>query len=66
MCQAKIWIRVGSEEKEFCRDITELVVENEFIVLKSFFEPDRKIKGKIKEIDFLKGKVVIEGEKISE
>ncbi len=66
MCQAKIWIRVKDKEKEYCRDITELKVEKGKIVLKSFFEPDKVIEGNIKEIDFLKGKVVIESEKFPE
>ncbi|MFN4196411.1 MAG: CooT family nickel-binding protein [Caldimicrobium sp.] len=62
MCQAKIWIINQGEEKEVARDITHLEVHGEEIILKSFFEPPRRIKGKLKEIDFLKAKVLIESD----
>lgn len=60
MCQARIWVRVNNEEKEIVKDITQLEVKGEDIWLKSFFEPPRRIKGKILAIDFLKAKVIIE------
>ncbi len=62
MCQAKIWVRVGQQEKEIARDITQLELQGEEIILKTFFEAPKSIKGKIKEIDFLKGKVLIEAD----
>lgn len=62
MCQAKIWVRVGSQEKEVLRDITQLEIQGDELILKTFFEPPKRIKGKIKEIDFLKGKVLIEAD----
>jgi predicted RNA-binding protein len=62
MCQAKIWVRVGQQEKEIARDITQLELQGEEIILKTFFEAPKRIKGKIKEIDFLKGKVLIEAD----
>ncbi|MFN4131830.1 MAG: CooT family nickel-binding protein [Caldimicrobium sp.] len=60
MCQAKIWIKCKGEEKEFARDISQIEILDNEIVLKSFFEAPKKIKGQIKEIDFLKAKVLIE------
>lgn len=66
MCQAKIWIRCKGEEREVARDITQMeILENE-IVLKSFFEVPKRIRGQIKEIDFLKAKVIIECDEYSE
>ncbi|MFN3407311.1 MAG: CooT family nickel-binding protein [Caldimicrobium sp.] len=62
MCQAKIWVISKGKEREIARDITHLEIDGEEIILKSFFEPPRKIKGKIKEIDFLKAKVLIESD----
>jgi len=62
MCQAKIWIRAKGEEREFARDITQLEVKGEEILLKTFFEAPKKVTGKIREIDFLKAKVIIEAE----
>lgn len=65
MCQVKIWIRCKGEEKEVARDITQMeILENE-IVLKSFFEVPKRIRGQIKEIDFLKAKVIIECDEYS-
>ncbi|BAU22716.1 hypothetical protein THC_0318 [Caldimicrobium thiodismutans] len=62
MCQAKIWVRVGSQEKEIAKDITQLEINGDELILKTFFEAPKRIKGKIKEIDFLKGKVLIESD----
>jgi len=62
MCQAKIWIRTKDEEKEWVRDITQLEVKGEEIILKTFFDAPKKVKGRVKEIDFLKGKVLIEAD----
>ncbi len=66
MCQAKIWVRVGSQEKEIAKDITQLEINGDELILKTFFEAPKRIKGKIKEIDFLKGKVLIESDVFSE
>ncbi len=60
MCQAKIWVRIKGEEKEIARDITQIEFLGDEILLKSFFEPPKRIRGQIKEIDFLKAKVLIE------
>ncbi|MFN3505584.1 MAG: CooT family nickel-binding protein [Caldimicrobium sp.] len=65
MCQAKIWVLSQGQEKEIARDITHLEVLGEEIVLKSFFEAPKRIKGKIREIDFLKAKVLIESDESS-
>ncbi|MCS7149621.1 MAG: CooT family nickel-binding protein [Caldimicrobium sp.] len=62
MCQAKIWIKVGNEEREYVKDITQLEIKGEEVWLKSFFEPPQKLKGKVTSVDFLKGKVIIECE----
>ncbi|PMP63966.1 MAG: RNA-binding protein [Caldimicrobium thiodismutans] len=62
MCQAKIWVRVKGEEREVARDITQLEVKGDSLLLKTFFEAPKEIKGRIKEIDFLKGKVIIEAD----
>ncbi len=66
MCQAKIFLKIGDEEREYCRDIEEMEFEKERIVLKSLFEEPKVIKGKIKYINFLKGKVVIESDEFPE
>lgn len=62
MCQARIWVRVKGEEREVARDITQLEFKGDSIILKTFFEAPKEIKGRPKEIDFLKGKVIIEAD----
>lgn len=66
MCQAKIWVRYRGEEREIAKDITQLEISEEEIKIKSFFEPPKVIKGKIKAIDFLKAKVIIEADEFPE
>ncbi len=60
MCQAKIWLKVKGEEREWLRDITHLEVQGEELIFKTFFAPPKTLRGKVLSIDFLKGKVLVE------
>ncbi|NPA39014.1 MAG: CooT family nickel-binding protein [Thermodesulfobacteria bacterium] len=60
MCQPKVYLISGGEEKEILRDVIKLRYDGEEIVLETLFEGETRIKGRLKEIDFLKAKVVIE------
>ncbi len=60
MCQARVVVRRGENEEEVMRDVVALTVEPEGLVLRAFFEEPRRIKGRIKEIDFMKHVVVVE------
>ncbi|MCS7279245.1 MAG: CooT family nickel-binding protein [Thermodesulfobacteriaceae bacterium] len=65
MCQAKIWIKKGETQEEIFRDISHIEIQGEEVILKALFEEPKKLKGKIKEIDFLKGKVILEVDEVS-
>ncbi|OAG28739.1 CooT family nickel-binding protein [Thermodesulfatator autotrophicus] len=59
MCQAiALWLKDG-QEKEIMRDIVEIEIKPDGLVLKSFFEEPKKVEGEIVAIDFLKHKVFI-------
>ena len=60
MCQARVVVRKGESEEEVMRDVVALEVEPEGLVLRAFFEEPKRIKGQIKEIDFMKHVVVVE------
>jgi predicted RNA-binding protein len=60
MCQPKVYLKTGGEEKEYLKDIIALKIEDEKIVLKTLLDGEKVVNGRIEEIDFLKGKVVIE------
>ncbi len=60
MCQARVVVRKGESEEEVMRDVVALEVEPEGLVLRAFFEEPKRIKGRIKEIDFMKHVVVVE------
>ncbi len=60
MCQAKVYIRQDGREIEIMKEVIEIVVEPDGLVLKSFFEDPKRIKGRISRIDFLKHTVIIE------
>lgn len=64
MCQAKIWIKKGEIQEEIFRDISHIEVQEEEVILKTLFEEPKRLKGKIKEIDFLKGKVILEVDEV--
>ena len=60
MCQPQVYLKTGGEEKEYLKDIIALKIEDEKIVLKTLLDGEKVVNGRIEEIDFLKGKVVIE------
>jgi len=60
MCQARVVMRRQGKEEEIMRDVVALEMEGEEILLKAFFEEPRRVKGRIREIDFLKHTVVLE------
>ena len=62
MCQARVFVRRGEKEEEIMREVVSLEVKPEGILLKAFFEEPREIKGRIREIDFLKHRIVVEVE----
>ena len=62
MCQARVFVRRGEKEEEIMREVVALEVKPEGILLKAFFEEPREIKGRVREIDFLKRRVVVEVE----
>ncbi len=65
MCQAKIWIKRGNTQEEVYRDISNIEVQGEEIILKALFEEPKRLKGRIREIDFLKGKVIVEIDEVT-
>ncbi|MBX6423946.1 CooT family nickel-binding protein [Thermosulfurimonas sp. F29] len=62
MCQARVIVRRGEEEEEVMRDVVGLEVQPDGVVLRAFFEEPRRIRGRLKEIDFMKHVVVVEEE----
>jgi len=60
MCQPKVVIKEGEEEREVLRDVMKFRIEGEELIFETLFEGETRIKGKLLEIDFLKAKVVIE------
>ncbi len=62
MCQTRVVVRRGDQEEEIMREVVALRVEPEEVVLQTFFEEPRRVRGKIREIDFMKHVVVVEEE----
>ncbi|QJA06662.1 CooT family nickel-binding protein [Thermosulfurimonas marina] len=60
MCQARVVVKRGDQEEELMRDVVALEMQGEEILLKAFFEEPRRVKGRLREIDFLKHTVVLE------
>ncbi len=60
MCQAKVYVKRDEQEIEIMKEVIEIEVEPDGLILKSFFEDPKKIKGQISRIDFLKHTVIIE------
>ncbi|HFC97531.1 MAG TPA: CooT family nickel-binding protein [Thermosulfurimonas dismutans] len=62
MCQTRVVVRRGDREEEIMREVVALRVEPEEVILQAFFEEPRRVRGKIREIDFMKHVVVLEEE----
>ncbi|OAQ20270.1 CooT family nickel-binding protein [Thermosulfurimonas dismutans] len=62
MCQTRVFVRRGDTEEEIMKDVVALEVKPDGVVLRAFFEPPKEIKGRIREIDFLKHRVIVEEE----
>ena len=62
MCQTRVVVRRGDQEEEIMREVVALRVEPEEVVLQAFFEEPKRVRGKIREIDFMKHVVVLEEE----
>ncbi len=62
MCQAKVYLRQNGQEIEIMKEVIGIEITDKGLVLKSFFEEPKEIRGRIREIDFLKHFVIIEPE----
>jgi len=61
MCQPKVYLVKDGKEEEILRDVISLKFDDEELVFETLFEGETRIKGSVKEIDFLKAKVLVEG-----
>jgi len=59
MCQAKVFLLKDGQEEEVMKDVIGIEIRPEGLLLKSFFEEPKTIKGEIAEIDFLKHRVLV-------
>ena len=59
MCQAKIILQEGKEERELMRDVIQLEIEGDRVRLSRFFEPVAEVRAALKNIDFLKHTVTM-------
>lgn len=60
MCQARVILRRGEQEEELMKDVVALEIGEDEILLRAFFEEPKRVKARLKEIDFLKHRVVLE------
>ena len=59
MCQARVFLVEEGQEEELMRDVVGIEIRPEGVLLKSFFEEPKLVKGEIFEIDFLKHRVLL-------
>jgi len=60
MCMASVWIKKDSEEKNLLEEVAVIRVSGENLVLSTLFGEEESVKAKIKEIDFVNSKVLLE------
>jgi predicted RNA-binding protein len=60
MCQAKVYLAQGGQEKEILRDVIFLEVAESGVRLATFFEEPQVVRGRVLHIDFLKHRVLLE------
>jgi predicted RNA-binding protein len=60
MCEAIVFMASKGDEKEVMREVVTLEVDNDRLLLGDILGETVELKGKIKNIDFLKHQVVVE------
>jgi len=60
MCMASVWIKKDSGEKNLLEEVAIIRVSGENLVLSTLFGEEESVKAKIKEIDFVNSKVLLE------
>ena len=60
MCMASVWIKKDSGEKNLLEEVAVIRVSGENLVLSTLFGEEESVKAKIKEIDFVNSKVLLE------
>jgi len=60
MCEAVVYLADGGEEKEIMREVEFLEVEGEQLLLSSLFGNEKKLRARVKSINFGRHKVIVE------
>jgi len=60
MCIANVWIKKDSGEKNLLEEVAIIRVSGKNLVLSTLFGEEKSVKAKIKEIDFVNSKVLLE------
>ena len=60
MCQATVYLKQDSQETEIMRDVIRIEPAENGVRLAAFFEEPRLVRGRIRHIDFLKHRVLLE------
>ncbi len=60
MCMASVWIKKDSGEKNLLEEVAVIRVSGKNLVLSTLFGEKESVKAKIKEIDFVNSKVLLE------
>ncbi|MCK4416828.1 MAG: CooT family nickel-binding protein [Candidatus Latescibacteria bacterium] len=61
MCVASAYLKQRDQEKLLMEEIALIRVEGESLYLKSIFGEEKSVPARIKEIDFVTSKIVLEG-----
>lgn len=60
MCMVSVWIKKDSGEKNLLEEVAVIRVNGKNLVLSTLFGEEESVKAKIKEIDFVNSKVLLE------
>jgi len=60
MCMASVWIKKDSGEKNLLEEVAVIRVSGKNLVFSTLFGEKESVKAKIKEIDFVNSKVLLE------
>jgi len=66
MCMANAYLKRGTEKALILEDVAAIRCEGDELYLKPLFGEEKRIKGKIREIDFLDSRILFEQESTEE
>jgi len=66
MCLSKAFLDNNGEQELLLEEVASLKVEGDSLLLRTLFGEEKKLKGRVREVDFMKHTILLDGAKKTE